>query len=864
MSVPAICTIVSKNYLAHARALVESYFRHHPGGRAFVLLADRIDGYFDPKAEKFMLIEAADLGIPAFDQMAFRYNITEFNTAVKPFFLEYLFERYELPELIYFDPDIYIYAPLTELARKLKDHPIVLIPHITDFLDDGRQPDDVYILRAGVHNLGFIGLRDGTDSRRLLNWWKARLLRDCVIDFPRGVFVDQRWLDLVPGVFGNACVFRDAGHNVAYWNLSHRHLTCEEGLWKCNGVPLVFFHFSGLPMNELSAVSKHQDRISLSERPELRPLFQAYSDRLFSNGFAEVRTWPYAYGRFDNGEPIADAVRCLWRDTDGETRWPNPFETQSAGSFLAWLRDGTGNDSHRQLILNRMAIETWAQNWHLQGKYPDPFGEHSADFMAWFLAQPDTQRALKLLPPLPVSTKSVEKPAVSGTTGTASAALVAELPPSMARRLYYGLRAPLRKLGLTEPLKKILGSRTSASLWYMAHHRNSSHLSANVSQNKIADSRRAPLKFGGVNLIGYARAETGVGEALRSVARSLMAVGFQVALTDLTNADWARSQDTSLSHLPVGNPYATNIMVVNADMVPETIERLGQDFLENRHNIGFWHWETSNFPPEWQDRFAAFNEIWVDSGFLQKTLGIVSPVPIVNVHLAVDIEATAARNRAALNLPADVVLFLFGFDAASYIQRKNPFAVIEAYRRAFGPHYEGVGLVVKATNLHLAGAEAERLNREMDEVGGRLMTDYMDRPTLNALFASADAYVSLHRSEGFGLTMAEAMALGKPVIATAYSGNMEFMHAGNSYLTGYTIVPIDKDYGPYKRGDVWAEPDIDHAAMHMRSIAFNRNSAEAVGARAAHDIRMEFSPMAVGQRMATRLKQLEIWRRGSA
>ncbi len=846
----AICTIVSKNYLAHARTLVESFHRHHPQGQAFVLLADQVDGFFDPSAEDFTLIEAKDLGIPDFEQMAFRYNVTEFNTAVKPFFLERLFERESISSLIYFDPDIYIYRRLEQLQTLLESCDIVLTPHVLDFLDDGRQPDDVYILRAGVHNLGFIGLKKGPGSSKLLTWWKARLFKDCVVDFPRGIFVDQRWIDLVPGVFAGTHVLRDPGHNVAYWNLNHRAVARAQDVWKVNGVPLTFFHFSGLPMDDVNAVSKYQDRVSLGERPELKPLFYAYRDRLLANGHATVKHWPYAYGRFDDGTPIADAVRYLWRNMRGDGRWPRPFDTQDPAGYFAWLKGDSGGGPHRQRIVNRMALDAWAQSWYLQELFPDPIGEHSAAFSEWFLQQPDTVRALALVPGA-----SPADPQPAGSSQEHDrATLYRQGPPSLVARMYYGLRAPLRRLGLTRPLKTLLGPRRSGDLWRLAHERRATQP---ISAPAEPLSPRNAADWTGVNLVGYARAETGVGEVLRSIARSLQAVGWKVAVTDLTNPDWARSDDTSLSHLPAGNPYAVNLLVVNADMVPETRRQLGAGFFEDRHTIGFWHWETANFPAMWHDRFDGFQEIWVDSSFLQGALAAVSPVPVVNVRLAVETGGIVRQSREALGLPEDRTLFFFGFDAGSYIQRKNPFAVVEAFRRAFGPSYQHVGLIIKATNLQLAGAEADRLARDVESVGGRLIGEYMDRSTLNSLFASTDVYVSLHRSEGFGLTMAEAMALGKPVIATAYSGNMEFMTPANSFLTGYRVIPIDGDYGPYRRDDVWAEPDVEQAAAHMRAIVELPEHAGHVGARAAQDIAHEFNPVAVGKRMAARLQHLK-------
>jgi hypothetical protein len=158
MNQPAICTIISKNYLAHARVLTQTFLQHHPTGRVFVLLVDEVEGYFDPATEPFTLITAAQLNLPHFQTMTFRYTILELNTALKPYFLAYLFEQHQLEKLCYFDPDITINQPLTEIFSLLASHLMVLTPHLLDFLEDDRLPDEPYIMRAGAYNLGFIGL----------------------------------------------------------------------------------------------------------------------------------------------------------------------------------------------------------------------------------------------------------------------------------------------------------------------------------------------------------------------------------------------------------------------------------------------------------------------------------------------------------------------------------------------------------------------------------------------------------------------------------------------------------------------------------------------------------------------------------
>ncbi len=230
MSVAAACTIISPNYLPYARTLATCYLAHHPGHRFFVLLVANLS---DPApfpsateaAEPFETVLLTTLPIPDLLAIAFQYDLLELNTDVKPTFLRYLFAQHALEHLTYLDPDIFVYAPLTPVFEALSDNDAVLTPHITSPIDDDLLPGEQEMLYNGTYNLGFIALRNTPAADRILAWWERRCLTLGFSEGRTGLFVDQKWMNLAPGLFPHVAILRHPGCNMAYWNLHERTLT---------------------------------------------------------------------------------------------------------------------------------------------------------------------------------------------------------------------------------------------------------------------------------------------------------------------------------------------------------------------------------------------------------------------------------------------------------------------------------------------------------------------------------------------------------------------------------------------------------------------------------------------------------------
>jgi glycosyltransferase involved in cell wall biosynthesis len=226
---------------------------------------------------------------------------------------------------------------------------------------------------------------------------------------------------------------------------------------------------------------------------------------------------------------------------------------------------------------------------------------------------------------------------------------------------------------------------------------------------------------------------------------------------------------------------------------------------------------------------------------------------------AIDPPIPAGDGRTRFNLPAGGFLFLFVYDFNSTQERKNPAAVIQAFRRAF-PNGGPAGLVIKCQNAHRQPEDFAALEAELAGVPGvHLINRTVSRADVSALQQACDCFVSLHRAEGFGLGVAEAMFLGRPAIATNWSGPAEFVTPANGCPVDYRLVRLERDHGPYARGQTWADPDVDHAAHWMRQLVADEALCRRLGQQAAADIRRLFSPEAVGRRYARRLAAFSLW-----
>lgn len=374
-------------------------------------------------------------------------------------------------------------------------------------------------------------------------------------------------------------------------------------------------------------------------------------------------------------------------------------------------------------------------------------------------------------------------------------------------------------------------------------------------QNNCIDKQLA----GGVNIVGPATLKTGIGEHLRLVAQALRDQRINLSVNNYDLGALHNNDVLVLNEFVSDRDvYNTNIFCLSSDKFIEFAQKENDRLVKGRYNIHYGAWELSNYPDQWLSLMNLIDEVWTISKFMQESVSEKSSVPVIYMPLPVDFVVPIKFNRRYYNLPQDRFLFMFSFDMASSIYRKNPFAVIRAFKESFKKHNKDVGLVIKITRIKSVKQQREefkQLSLLVKDYGNVFLIDEMlEREEMLGLINVCNAYVSLHRSEGFGLGMAEAMKMRKPVIATNYSGNTDFMNKSNSCLVDYSLVPVRKGEYIYAEGQVWAEPDIEHAAYYMRKVLEDREYASSLGAAAKKHIDENYNFSVIGERYKKRLK----------
>ncbi|ACK73844.1 glycosyl transferase, group 1 (plasmid) [Gloeothece citriformis PCC 7424] len=349
MSAIVACTIITKSYLAYARTLAKSLQKHNPGAILYVLLADRLDNYFNPEDEPFKLIQLEELNQQdILKNMCFYYTPFELCCALRGMLHEYIWKNTNVDKWIFLDSDILVCHSLEPIFKQLETVSILLCPHSTTAVETKFVKHlELNLLSLGLYNGGFLGLSKTDETRKFISWFKERLQFYGFDDLSENQFVDQLWLNLVPLLFKNVGFLTHPGANLAYWNLYERVI--EEDAKRnilVNSQPLLFFHFSHWKITEPHKITTraliHQyDPILMYEGKECLPLSRLgenYREQLINNGYEITQKYPYSFGNFDTGQSITKLIRRKYFNR----LMNNQINTQAPFKNYAYITEGLG------------------------------------------------------------------------------------------------------------------------------------------------------------------------------------------------------------------------------------------------------------------------------------------------------------------------------------------------------------------------------------------------------------------------------------------------------------------------------------------------------------------------------------------
>lgn len=363
----------------------------------------------------------------------------------------------------------------------------------------------------------------------------------------------------------------------------------------------------------------------------------------------------------------------------------------------------------------------------------------------------------------------------------------------------------------------------------------------------------------GINLIGYLQASTGLGEAARSSHTALTTTNLPCELIDFEE-NIPNNQKVSQAYIQAEPPtfkYRFNLFHINPPQLSSLWNVFSPAQLSSHYNIGVWYWEMPEFPNEWNKYFNLVDEIWVASQFVKESIEKNSQIPVIIIPPCIQVQTQPDLKRADFGLPEEPYLFLCAYDVLSSQQRKNPQGAIDAFKMAFENTNTSVGLVIKINNaIENFSAVAKLKEATRDYPNCYFLEDTYSRHKFNSLISLMDTYISLHRAEGFGLIAAESMYLGKPVIMTRWSGNVDFMTEDNCCGVDYELIKVGPNDSVYDANQQWADPNLEQAAEYMKRLTKEKAYNRVIGKNAKKTMTSQFSPERLGQLILLRIDDI--------
>ncbi|MGD9897435.1 MAG: glycosyltransferase [Candidatus Methylacidiphilaceae bacterium] len=781
----AVFTLATPDRIAHARVLLASFARHNPKWERHVFVVDRPGGpaAFTGGLARERSIE--ELGLPDSPARFVWYNLLEATTSLKATGFRCLFaDGFDV--VLYLDADIKVYSELREVEEELSQHALLLTPHLTQPLpQDGLLPNEGIIRQSGTFNTGFLAMRNTPEIRSFLDWWERTLARDCL---PSSCY-EQAWLNYAPCFVSQSSILRHPGYNLGYWNLPHLPLSWEgaETPQCAGGFPVRFFHFSGFDWREPKILSKWDTRFRGCGMPAA--VSALIKDYLASLQSQDLERWNRAGSRLGlNGDY---AIPGFLRD------WLRQEPVFQAVAQAGW-QAGPIEEGIREFLLLPDRTYPWLPIFlgrtldsipGLRETFPCESGFFLQDLATWFEG--------------------------IGRSGAGFGALFPSRGWWTEER---GWEKHLRR-AIERWLRRRKGLVRRETRFRLARSLRTRLLERSREEHRpriVIDEK--PL----IHVYGYFLQQVSLAESARGTIRALDHLGYPYRAIYVRDGCWSPELpgQTPLS-LP-GKEAPIAILHGQWNQLRPILERHPEIKRFPRLRIAYWAWELEEEPPGAREATSMVEEIWCPSEFnatvFRRCTGKRVRVAWHNVD-AENLEKQADRSIGSEFGLTKTCVFLVVADFFANPKRKNPLLALRAYLRAFPAPSPDRLLLLKVNNVERDPAYFERLIGECPARPDiRIVQASLPRTKMLGLLFSSTALVSLHASEGFGLPLAEMLSLGKPVVATAYGGNMEFCNPENARLVGYRLAAVTESFDQIRKGALWAEPLWEEAVPHLQAI----------------------------------------------
>ena len=829
-------TICSLNYLPTAKILLDT-LASNTLNEIYLIICDRKT----EKIDKFLagsninIIFAEELNINGFDEFILRYSILEMNTSIKPFVFNFLFKNGH-EKIFYFDPDISIESSLSKFEDILDEYDALVTPHLLSPYSDELKPSMDDISNSGVYNLGFLGLKPRNTST-FLNWWMQKCKYFCYSDIDNGLFTDQKFCNYLPSFIDKTKIYHGYDANIAYWNLHEREITIKDEKFYSNSKEAMFFHFSGIVYDEnfkFRHLSKHESRFKSDVSGALKEKINIYLLALSKNDKAFRKLGiddSYTFNRV-NGIELDNFKRSYIKEVEKRNKFTNADEIDEG-----WFFEDAREFSEFQSI-KRYVLGIYFSRKDLQDAFLIDSNSGLESFYKWInneiVIGNIENELLNLIPDQIKNENRLSK---------LKQYLIIFLK-KFNRKYPFFFSTPLLmkfKLGL----KKILLKN------YLITDKPSIGSSLFSPHNNVKEIERK-----GINLFGYFEATTGVAVGAKHMAEMLKILKMEVSKNIVS------INDNSIIHKEKENQQDWDISLfhINADQMPNVCLGLDSKNL-SCYKIGYWAWELERFPKEYLLSGKYLNDLWVPSNFIADSIErSCNFLPKVIPHPVVEHSTKIHNFDEKFNLKDK--FFITGImDLNSYVDRKNPFAILDAFLIACNQKSfkEDAALILKLSGAFKKKETLEKINtfRERHGIEVIIIDKILDDKEMIGLRNMTDIFVSLHRSEGFGLNLIENMSAGNIVIATNYSGNKDFMNEDNSLLVNYELIPVKEGQYPKWEGQFWADPSIQDAADKILWSFNNLSKAGNISKKGREFVLEKFSKEAVSKKVSAAIESIK-------